>query len=234
MTKPALPLLVLLPGLDGSGAFFTDLIKSLGNKTSIQVLNYPEDGPQAYDALATRLLPQLPLGQDYILLAESFGGPLAVLLASKAAVKPKGLILAATFARSPFPLFGGIISAVVSGFLQTKPLPVIEATLLREGDHKLAWDIYQTISILKPSVLSARIKTVLSCDVRKPLAALDLPILYIQGAKDRLISAAHGLLMQKTARKLRIARIDTPHFALQYDTDDTVRDVLIPFLTELK
>jgi len=234
MTKPTFPLLVLLPGLDGSGAFFADLIKSLGNKTSVKVLNYPEDGPQAYDALATRLLTQLPQGQDYILLAESFGGPLAILLASKAAAKPKGLILAATFARSPFPWIGGLMAGMVPGFLQTKPLPVIEATLLREGDHKLSWDIYQTISVLKPEILSARIKTVLSCDVRKPLGALDLPILYIQGAKDRLISAAHGLLMQKTARKLRIARIDTPHFALQYDTDETVRDVLIPFLAELK
>lgn len=233
MPKPSLPRLILMPGLDGSGAFFASLIKALAGKAETQILTYPRDGAQSYDALAARLLPELPQTGDYVLVAESFGGPLAVLLTAKANVKPKALILTATFASNPFPLLGGIISVAVPGFLRAKPLPVIEATLLRPGDHQMAWDVYKEISMLKPEILSARVKSVLSCDIREPLAALDLPILYLQGKRDKLISSAHGLLMQRTARDLRIARIDAPHFVLQYDADSTVNDVLLPFLSSL-
>lgn len=39
--------------------------------------------------------------------------------------------------------------------------------------------------------------------------------------------------MQKTAKRLRLVEVDTPHFVLQYDTLTTVRDIIVPFLHDL-
>lgn len=229
MPAPALPKCVLLPGLDGSGIFFVDLVKALEGKAETLVLTYPGHGPQSYAALADHLRRQMPDG-DYVLVGESFGGPLAILLAGQAEVKPKGLILAASFVHNPFPLLGGLFGPALPGLLNAKALPVMESVLLRPGDHDLAWKLFQTVSKLSPDVVKDRIKAVTTCDVTKPLAQLDMPILYLQGSEDKLISAAHGALVAAKGKSVTMARVATPHFVLQYDVGTTVRDNILPFL----
>lgn len=229
MSKSPLPKLVCLPGLDGSGVFFAGLVSALADKAETIALSYPASGPQSYEALADHLKRQVPQ-DDYVLLGESFAGPLAVLLAKQATTKLRGLILTATFARNPFPLLGGLLGSHLPAFLTEKMLPVMEATLFRPGDHELTWKVYQAVSRLDPEVLKGRIKAVTSCNVQKALASLDMPILYLQGSNDKLISSVHGTLMARTARNLHIAKVSTPHFVLQYDTGTTVQDHILPFL----
>ena len=229
MPAPALPKCVLLPGLDGSGTFFTPLLEALRGKAETLVLTYPEHGPQSYAALADHLLRQMPDG-DYVIIAESFAGPLAILLAYQAAMKPKALILAASFARNPFPLFGQMFGSALPGLLNDKALPVMEAVLLRSGDHALTWQMFQIVSKLNPDVLRDRIKAMTTCDVIKQLAQLDMPILYLQGTEDKLVSAAHGVLVASKGKHVTMAKVPTPHFVLQYDVETTVRDHILPFL----
>ncbi len=231
MTKTPLPRLILLPGLDGGGAFFSPLIEALGDGVATGVLTYPER-PLSYEALADALLPRLPADGDYVVLAESFGGPLAILLAARAKVKPKGLILAASFARSPFPMMGLLLSAMRSTLLDP-PGGLIASTLLRPDDRELAMRVQAVVKALPAEVLMSRVKAVLSCNVEKALATLEMPILYIQGTHDKLISDACGQRMKLTARNLTIVRADRPHFVLQYDAEATVRDIVMPFLTSL-
>jgi pimeloyl-ACP methyl ester carboxylesterase len=232
MPAPNLPKCVLLPGLDGTGIFFADLLKALDGKVEARVFSYPDHGPQSYVALADHLRRQLP-DEDYVIVTESFAGPLGILLTSQATVKPKGLILAASFARNPFPLFGPMFGGALPGLLNDKALPVMEAVLLRPGDHERTWQVFQAVSKLDPDVLKDRIKAVTTCDVLKPLAQLDLPILYIQGTEDKLVSAAHGALVARTGKSVKMVKVAAPHFVLQYDTDTTVRDHILPFLETL-
>jgi len=232
MSEPALPRLIVLPGLDGGDLLFENLRQALAGRAEMQVLILPTTGPQTYEALADALMPHLP-EEDYVLLTHSFGGPLAILLAGKAKHKPKGLILGATFVRNPWPLMGAIIKAALPSFLQPKSLPVIEATLLKSGDHETAYRIYQHLSEIGVNVLAERVKTVLACDVRKMLQALSIPVLYVQGRADKLIGAAHGQLVQTTGKTVQIAKVDTSHLVFQYDTTLTVETVLLPFLRSL-
>lgn len=229
MPAPALPKCVLLPGLDGSGTFFTPLLEALRGKAETVALTYPEHGPQSYSALTDHLKRQMP-ENNYVIIAESFGGPLAILLAAQAEVKPRGLILAASFARNPFPLFGGLFGSALPGLLNDKALPVMEQVLLRPGDHALTWQVFQTVSKLNPDVLRDRIKAVTTCDVTKQLAQLDMPILYLQGTEDKLVSAAHGVLVASKGKHVTMAKVPTPHFVLQYDVEATMRAHILPFL----
>lgn len=233
MSEPTLPRLIVLPGLDGGDLLFENLQAALAGRTEVTVLCLPVTGPQSYEALVAALAPQLPEAGEYVLLSHSFGGPLAILLAERVKHKPKALILGATFVRTPWPLMGGIIKAALPSFLQPKSLPVIEATLLRSGDHETAWHIFQHLSKLGPTILSERVKTVLTCDVRKSLQGLLLPVLYVQGRNDKLIAAAQGQLVQATGKSVSIAKVDTPHLVFQYDAVTTVETVLLPFLRSL-
>ncbi len=228
MTTAALPRLVLLPGFDGGGTFFAPLLKALEAQAQAEVLTYPER-PLGYETLAEALLPRLPEDGDYVLLGESFGGPLSILLAAKAKAKPKGLILAASFARSPFPMMGFLLPTMRPTLLDP-PGGLIASLLLRADDRELAMRIHAAIKALPPEVVMARAKAVLDCNVEKTLATLDMPILYIQGVQDKLVSASVGQRMKLTSPHLTIARVQTPHFVLHYDIDATLREHILPFL----
>ncbi len=233
MTEPTLPHIIALPGLDGGDLLFENLRAALSGRAAMEVFPLPATGPQSYETLAAALMPRLPEAGNYVILAHSFGGPLAVLLAERARHKPKGMILGATFARNPWPLMGGIVEAALPSFLQPKSLPVIEATLLKSGDHETAYRIFQHLSEIGVNVLGERVKTVLSCDIRKSLQSLSIPVLYVQGRNDKLISGSQGALMQATARSLKIVKVDTPHLVFQYDAAMTVETVVLPFLRSL-
>lgn len=234
MSEPTLPRIILLPGLSGGETFFAPLVSALGGYAETSVITYPADCPSSYDGLAEHVASALPAHGDYVIIAESFGGPLAILAADRAIHKPKALILAATFATNPIPLLGLILKTALPAFLASKPVPVVEATLLRPGDHMTALQVFEAISALRPDVLASRLNAVAKCDVRKPLAALAMPMLYLQGTHDKLMPAAQAVLMKRTARNLRVVKIDRPHFVLQYEAERLVADEIIPFLQSLK
>ncbi len=234
MAPADLPLLVLLPGLDGTGRFYAGLRRALEGRADSLIMTYPSHGRQTYAALCEAVLARLPADRDYVLVAESFAGPLAVLLAGQAAKKPLALVVSATFARNPFPPFGGLIQHFLPLFMRHAPAPaMIETVLIRPGDHELALQVTQTAVAMGPVLMRARCRSALTCDVQAELAALTMPVLYLQGTQDKLISPACGLLMKAIARNLSLVQVETPHFVLQYDCETTVRNILIPFLHDL-
>lgn len=77
---------ILLPGMDGTGMLFGPLIKELGNTANIRAINYSGDLEQSYEILVDEVRKQLPNHEDFILVAESFSGPIGYLIASNAQV----------------------------------------------------------------------------------------------------------------------------------------------------
>jgi len=93
--------LVLLPGMDGSGFFFRDFIAALRPAVEPTVMRYPVDRGLGYLELEALVRDALPCDEPFVLVGESFSGPIAIALASS---YPPGLIavvLVCTFARSP-------------------------------------------------------------------------------------------------------------------------------------
>ena len=95
--------LVLLPGMDGTGALFAPLLHELSPAIRPLVVTYPPNERLGYAELAERVETQLPAADDYVLLGESFSGPVATLLAGRHPPGLRGLILACSFVRSPHP-----------------------------------------------------------------------------------------------------------------------------------
>src|SRR6266513_2778521 len=93
--------LVLLPGLDGTGLLFDPLLRVLPAYFSPIVISYPPDEPLGYAELVFYVRSRIPANEDFVIVAESFSGPLAVEIAARHQPHLKALILCATFVSNP-------------------------------------------------------------------------------------------------------------------------------------
>src|SRR5690349_11939308 len=95
--------LILLPGMDGTGELFGPLLAELPIELPVAVVSYPDRAASYADHVAVART-ELPRDRPFVLLGESFSGPVAVRLAAEAPSNLRGLILCASFLTCPSPL----------------------------------------------------------------------------------------------------------------------------------
>lgn len=100
--------LVLLPGMDGTGELFAPFLAALSPGCESAVVAYPTSEPFDYAQLESIVRAVLPVDGPYVLLAESFSGPIAISIAASTPSLLKGLVLCASFVRNPQPSFTGL------------------------------------------------------------------------------------------------------------------------------
>ena len=209
--------LVLLPGLDGTGQLFEPFLRALPSHLLSIIISYPTDQPLSYSELVRFVRQQVPSNEDYVLLAESFSGPVAIEIAAIRAKNLKALILSSTFVSNPA-FVPQIMSFLIRGsaFMFGPPQFVVSRYLLGE---KPPIDLVEAFRHAKrsvrPDVLAFRMRSVMSVDVRGAFAACRLPILYLLATQDRLVKTRNLAQMQKIQPEMTIAEIEGPHFLLQ-------------------
>lgn len=97
--------LVMMPGMDGTGDLFARFEHALGGRMATRIVRYPAIESR-YEVLRACAREALPKGEDFVLLGESFSGPLAIELAAEKPRGLRGLILVCSYARTPRPLLG--------------------------------------------------------------------------------------------------------------------------------
>jgi hypothetical protein len=70
-------MLVLLPGLDGTGHLFGPVVDALGPNVPTQIARYPLSHASGYATCEAIARGALPTDRPYTLLGESFSGPVA-------------------------------------------------------------------------------------------------------------------------------------------------------------
>lgn len=212
----AVPLHVLmLPGLDGTGSMSTPLLSALqAHGLTTQAIALPAQGGQDYATLARWLWPQLPR-HPFILLAESFSGPLAVELAARQPAALRGLVLAATFARRPVPL-PAAGAALLSLAWPVPPVALLARLLLgrwRTGEHMSM--LRAALAQIPATTLRQRAAATLRVDVRALLPQIGVPTLCLQAAHDRLLWPPSVAELQTLLPDARHVTLEGPHLLLQ-------------------
>lgn len=208
--------LVLLPGLDGSGDFFDALCRQLPPDWRTQVVRYPADQALGYSELARWVREALPDVGPVVLVAESFSGPVAIQVAASRPAGLIGLVLCATFARSPRPVFAPLQGLVRWAPVRVAPMGLLARWLLgADADASWVERIRQAVNRCSVAVLRERARAVLTVDVRYQLADIRAPVMYLQATRDWLVPAAALVEMQCVLPGIQVARIDGPHFLLQ-------------------
>lgn len=209
---------VLLPGIDGTGRMFGPLMAQLPDGLRPQVIHYPAQQVLSYAQLTESILPQLPVNAPFILIAESFAGPLALQLSTRASANLKAMVLCATFVTNPRPQLARLAPLLLHERALSLPTPKWLARLFVTGfdapDPLLdqALEIHKHVS---PRVILQRLHEVIHVDVREILQRCRLPLLHLYAQHDHLI-------LQRPTREIRQLRpditsvgIDGPHYLLQ-------------------
>ena len=212
------PTLILLPGLDGTGDFFQPLLEAIGDSMPARVVRYPVTGAYDYDTCLSLVQAELPTDAPYVVLGESFSGPIAIALAAQAPRVLAGLILSSTFASNPRPRL-----AVIRPLLPYLPFHGTGTSLRLSRFMVLGrWitpqirELHQRILASVPAdTIRRRLEAVADCDVRQSLAGLRVPILCLVPKHDRLIPRSAARVIQQHSPAATVVEIDAPHCLLQ-------------------
>jgi pimeloyl-ACP methyl ester carboxylesterase len=213
--------LVLLPGMDGTGELFEPLAQAMGRQhDAIDVVRYPGTEPLGYDELERLVRARLPAGQPFVLLGESFSGPLAISIAAAPPPGLRGLILCCSFARSPKPglalLRGGLLELSMmfmhSGLMRG---PMRRMLLGRFATPRLCGLLQGSLRQVSTAVMTRRMREVQRVNVVDRLAQVRVPVMYLQAIEDRIVPGQAARTIQRALSGLRIVRLEGPHGLLQ-------------------
>ena len=201
--------------MDGTGELFQPFLAAAKNEFSAIVIRYPTDRLLDYAALTALVSSQFPTNERFVLLAESFSGPIAVTLAAS---KPKGLsglVLCATFARNPRPKLGCLIPLFSLLPLSWVPARVISYFFLgRFATTELRDDLKRVLGNVDRSVISKRLRSIIEVNVTNELQQIDVPLLYLMASEDRLVTSNTAIPFERL-RNCRITKITGPHLLVQ-------------------
>ncbi len=227
--------LILLPGMDGTGRLFADLLESLPTTFSAEIIRYPVDHCLSYAELTDILQDTVRSAGPFVLIAESFSTPLAIRFAATKPENLKGVILCAGFVSSPV---RGLLRQVcfwAMPFIFRFGLPQFAAKYFLVGTdapQSLLAAVMITISSVQPRVLSARLQEVLTCDVRTELIQVTAPILYLQAMQDFLVHADCLDDIKEIKPEVKVASIAGPHLLFQRQPQQTAA-VVTSFVREI-
>lgn len=211
--------LVLLPGLHGTLPLFEPLLDCLPPQWPVRVIEYPGDQRLGYDDLLTLIRDRLPRGEPFILLGESFSGPLAIRLAAQHPPELRGVILVGTFVRKPVRWMPAWTGPLAPSFLfRGMPLWMAFRLLaLGRSTPDLRRLFRDALADVQPSVLAHRLREALRVDVADKFQAVGVPVLAIAGRFDHTVPAHNLEALRRLRPDLKVEMIDTDHLILQLE-----------------
>jgi pimeloyl-ACP methyl ester carboxylesterase len=215
------PSLLLLPGLDGTGKLFAQFVKALGLAIDSQIVKYPVDQRLGYGELEQLVRAELPAERRYVLLGESFSGPIAIRIGADPPPGLIGIILCVTFAKNPYPLLGW--ARPFAAHLPVKSLPRwVRAPFMwgAADPNRAPAKVDRATAAVDDAVLRHRIAALLAVDETAALARIQLPILVLRATGDHVIPYAAARHMLRTQPRAQHIEIDGPHLLLQTRPDE--------------
>lgn len=207
--------LVLLPGLDGTGVFFGPLLRHLPAWIDPVVITYPDSGSNDYTELLPLVMREVSDLKSFMILGLSFGGPLALMVASRCSAQVSGVILCGSFVTPPRPglvpfrfLLRAPIVALVRALRRMRLLVPGHATTEFRRAKAITW------RKVTASVLASRARAALSVDARHQLRYCGARLMYIACTRDEVISRASLDEILAIAPQTQVAELEGPHFAL--------------------
>ena len=210
------PTLVLLPGLDGTGLLFKNFVEVLTGRVETQVVSYPVDEPLGYAELDALVRKTLPTNRAYVVLGESFSGPIAIRLGANPPAGMVGLVLCVTFARSPHPLLSWL--KPWAGSVPVKGLPAwIRAPFMWGGwaSNQEPQEVMQATAAVDEAVFRQRIAAVLGVDETSALARIRMPTLVLRASEDHVVPRAASEHILGVLPAAELVEIPGPHLLLQ-------------------
>lgn len=208
-------LAVLLPGMDGTGELLDPFAADAPPGLECLVMRYPSDEMLGYDALTEYVLQRIPADRPLVLIAESFGGPVATRVAERLGDRVVALVFSNSFVTPPrSPLLR--VLAHTALFRIRLPKRLLAAIMLDPlSTPELVSMLEASIRKVEPAVFAYRARELLTVDDRPALCRVRAPILYLRGTLDRLVPEKPLRKIIEAVPSVRVHRIRAPHALLQ-------------------
>jgi pimeloyl-[acyl-carrier protein] methyl ester esterase len=212
--------------MDGIGELFAPLIKALPKSVGTTIVSYPKDECLSWDELLQVVQQSIPDKTPITLVAESFSGPLAIMLASLKSHNVQDLVLCCSFASSPLPKWLRFLP--VPGFLLAA-IPGVFVRAFLSGptsSSELVSAIQKCGKSVSPRVLASRVKMILNVNILEDLQMIQVPLLYLAGSQDRIISGRGWKQIHSRLPKSTLVTLDGPHLLLQRLPDAAACEIM--------
>jgi pimeloyl-[acyl-carrier protein] methyl ester esterase len=195
---------------------FDPFVRALGSSVETQVMTYPLDQPLGYAELEALVRAALPKDRSYVLLAESFSGPIGIRIAADPPAGLTGIILCVTFAKNPYPLLGWA-GPWAAGFpVKSLPrwvrAPFMWGALSPDAAPEQA---ARATAQVDESVLRHRISAVLAVDETDALARIKIPALVLRASADFVVPGAASEYILAKLPQAQHVEVNGPHLLMQ-------------------
>ncbi|CAA2138070.1 alpha/beta fold hydrolase [Hyphomicrobium sp. ghe19] len=218
------PEIVLLPGLDGTGDLFDRVAPHLAREFKVNVVRYPQDPTLGYAGYVEFVRHEIGSRPVYV-LGESFSGPVAVLVASQLRDQVRGIVLAATFIKNPWPQWFMRRAARVDP--RATPRNIRDAMLMGPfSDQELRDKVEHIVRALSRPVRAARLRAAAEVDVRQDFMRLQCPVLALHGRSDWVVRKAPMQRAIGEKGRARMIVFPAAHMLLQTRPAETATEII--------
>jgi pimeloyl-ACP methyl ester carboxylesterase len=205
------PFLIYLPGLDGTGRLLHRQ-PDLHDSYQVRCLSFPQDKAHTYTDLAGPAIIALEQNKGGIILAESFGGAVALMVSLSRPHLVQRMILVNTFAYFPRSAIIGLLASL-GRFLPARPGH--PATRPVRGLFFFSPDIppaerqqwWERTADVPMHAFGRRFQLIAGLDLRPHLSEIRTPTLVVAAPNDHVVPPCAGKAL---ARFLPNARLITP------------------------
>ncbi|WP_157946820.1 alpha/beta fold hydrolase [Thalassobius sp. I31.1] len=206
---------LILPGLDGQAALRADFMACLAASVPTECLSYP-DHLSGYDDLLPVIKARMAeTDEDFVLIAESFSGPLALRIAQDPPAGLKGIIWVGSFISAPCQL--------PSWFADFACIAPIHRTSFRQLMNVAGFGPYgsaearslcaDVLQDLPGKTIAARLKETLTLRTTPARHPLRMPTFALCAGEDRLLHRRTRQVFEDHGIPTEL--IAGPHFLLQ-------------------
>jgi pimeloyl-[acyl-carrier protein] methyl ester esterase len=210
--------LVLLPGLDGTGELFANFLPEVPPGLDVIIAAYPRQEFLSYPELVSWLSGVVPKDRPYVLFGESYGSPLAVMFAAGHPANLAGIILCVGFISSPVKNWGLLPRLLARPFFFQFSPPRFAVKYFIAGmdaPESLVLAVEAATRSVSPAIRAQRAKATLNCDATREIREVNVPLLYLQAANDRLVEKRCLKEIERAHPATISVSIRAPHLLLQ-------------------
>jgi pimeloyl-[acyl-carrier protein] methyl ester esterase len=210
-------LIVLLPGMDGTGIMLRPFMELLSSGFEVKVVSYPEDVYLTHQQLAERVRDILPRSDPYVIVAESYSGPIACLLAAHSVGDLRAVVFVASFASLPWGRVGSWIAKILpTAFFRARmPAGILSWLLMDGATPEMISEAQGVIALVRPEVLAQRLRDSLNADFAPVLRNSTVRIVCLFPESDRLLGIRALGTFLAARPDAEIVTIAGPHSLLQ-------------------
>jgi len=209
---------VYLPGIDGTGRLLHRQAR-LNAEFAVRCVSYPQDNKHTYADLVTLGTRALEESGPSVVLAESFGGGIALTIALERPELVQRLVLVNTFARYPRRLFIDAL-ALVGRWLPNRPTHRATRRIrgyfffgprVPRAEQDAWWDLTADVPM---RVYGHRFRLLRELDLLPRLSDVKVPAVVFVSPDDWVVPAPAGRLLAKRLPRAKLVETPAGHAAM--------------------